>query len=328
MYSLRSPCSDCKGFVVLKGETMYNKKSQEQAVADLIKVHGDKYDYSETIYTRAVDSVEIKCKLHGKFSIIYDAHRSGKGCKKCGEISRRSARLKPYSEFLERARKVHGSKYSYIKESYSNLSSKMEIVCRKHGVFLQLPEKHLSGHGCKYCSNKGPVTYDNFLSRSAEKHDYKYDYSLVDASLFDRNIETFKVEIICPVHGNYTQTARNHIQGQGCRKCMKCGFNISKPGSLYILVSKCSRYIKIGITNRDIYIRVKEINKKSPYDFQLEYSRTFADGEQLLNFETTILNYLSAQMITTKHVFSGSTECFELSGYSPQMIVTAVRGFL
>ena len=30
---------------------------------------------------------------------------------------------------------------------------KSEIICEKHGSFLQSPNKHLSGNGCPKCKN-------------------------------------------------------------------------------------------------------------------------------------------------------------------------------
>lgn len=55
---------------------------------------------------------------------------------------------------------------------------------------------------------------DKFIRDAKEKHNNKYDYSLVEyVNLFT------KVKIICPTHGEFEQTPCNHIKTKGCVKC-------------------------------------------------------------------------------------------------------------
>jgi len=46
-------------------------------------MHGDVYDYSRTVYSRAIDKVDIICKKHGPFNQRADSHLSGQGCRSC-----------------------------------------------------------------------------------------------------------------------------------------------------------------------------------------------------------------------------------------------------
>ena len=57
-------------------------------------------------------------------------------------------------EFIKKAREVHGDKYDYSKVEYVKSSTKVCIICKQHGVFLQSPKQHLSGQGCPICDNK------------------------------------------------------------------------------------------------------------------------------------------------------------------------------
>jgi predicted GIY-YIG superfamily endonuclease len=57
-------------------------------------------------------------------------------------------------------------------------------------------------------------TKQEFINKANKVHKNKFDYSKVDYI----NSGT-KVEIICPEHGSFFQTPRNHIAGQGCRQC-------------------------------------------------------------------------------------------------------------
>lgn len=55
---------------------------------------------------------------------------------------------------------------------------------------------------------------DFFIHRAKLVHGNKYDYSKVEYA----NNHT-KVCIICPVHGEFLQTPKGHLKGQGCRLC-------------------------------------------------------------------------------------------------------------
>ena len=58
------------------------------------------------------------------------------------------------------------------------------------------------------------LTVEDFIRRSNEKHNNKYNYSLVDYV----NYFT-KVKIICSKHGIFEQNPSSHLYGTGCPKC-------------------------------------------------------------------------------------------------------------
>lgn len=58
------------------------------------------------------------------------------------------------------------------------------------------------------------LTTEEFIRRAKEVHGDKYDYSKVEYI----NNKT-KVCIICPIHGEFWQTPKEHLFGQGCPKC-------------------------------------------------------------------------------------------------------------
>ena len=111
-----------------------------------VKVHGNTYDYSETIYTDCNTPVNILCKEHGKFSQAPQVHIRGSGCPYCaGNIAYTT------EEFISRAAKVHNNKYDYSEVHYTNKYTKVCIICSEHGKFLQRPMHHLKGTGCPKC---------------------------------------------------------------------------------------------------------------------------------------------------------------------------------
>ena len=57
-------------------------------------------------------------------------------------------------EFIEKAKEIHSDKYDYSKVVYKNSSTKVEIICPKHGSFFQNPYSHLNGCGCPRCGKE------------------------------------------------------------------------------------------------------------------------------------------------------------------------------
>ena len=60
-------------------------------------------------------------------------------------------------------------------------------------------------------------TTKQFIADAKAVHGNKYDYSKVEYVNNRTN-----VLIICPIHGEFWQNPKSHIQGHGCRKCYLC----------------------------------------------------------------------------------------------------------
>jgi hypothetical protein len=62
------------------------------------------------------------------------------------------------------------------------------------------------------------ISIEDFINRASEKHDGKYDYTLIQSPLSGQGSE---VEIICPRHGVFHKSVRLHLRGAGCPECGK-----------------------------------------------------------------------------------------------------------
>lgn len=123
-------------------------------------------------------------------------------------------------EFIEKVKLIHGEdKYDYSETVYINYRTKVKIFCNScQKFFEQRPDSHYVG-GCKDCGRINQIKNrslgkDEFIKRANEKHQGKYDYSLVEYV----NSSTY-VNIICPKHGIFFQSARNHLQWSVCPYC-------------------------------------------------------------------------------------------------------------
>lgn len=132
-------------------------------------------------------------------------------------------------EFIAKTKSIHGDKYDYSKVVFKNLTTKVEIICRKHGSFLQRPSDHLRGKGCAECSGKKKMDKKSFIEKARKIHGDKYDYSKVE---YKGN--KVKVCIVCHEHGEFWQRPNDHLSGHGCdiccfnnRKSLICGWGIN-----------------------------------------------------------------------------------------------------
>ena len=57
---------------------------------------------------------------------------------------------------------------------------------------------------------------ENFVTKSSVKHGSFYSYS----NVYYVNSRT-PVIITCSIHGDFTQTPNNHLQGSGCKECSR-----------------------------------------------------------------------------------------------------------
>ncbi len=75
------------------------------------------------------------------------------------------------------------------------------------------------------------MTKDEFVRQSREVHGDKYSYDNVDYKG-----SQIKVNITCPIHGDFPQTPSVHLQDNGCSKCgyIKAGSNRTKNNNQFI----------------------------------------------------------------------------------------------
>lgn len=181
----------------------------EQFIEKAKGKHGDKYDYSLVDYKNNEIKITIICKNKHCFHQKPKSHLTGSGCPHCAGCG-----IIDLEEFINRAREKHGNKYDYSFVDYKKSQSKVIIICKEHGQFIQTPNSHLVRSGCPKCAGVGKINWNEFIDRAKEKHGELYDYSLVNFKLI-----TDKIEIICKKHNKFIQIAHAHLRGNGCPIC-------------------------------------------------------------------------------------------------------------
>ena len=182
-------------------------------------VHGDKYDYSKSVYKSNKKEVVIICPKHGEFKATPNNHLTGHGCPMCRIENFANSRRKTKEKFIEEARFIHKDKYDYSLVKYVNTDTKVKILCPIHGVFEQGAGSHLSGAGCPDCAKeKLSLLFrsdtESFIEKARKVHGDLYNYEKVKYISNKKN-----VDIICHKHGVFRQTPNVHLGGAGCPMC-------------------------------------------------------------------------------------------------------------
>ena len=268
--------------------------------------HNNKYDYSKSIYTGIHNPVTIICPEHGEFEQTPNNHAKS-GCVKCHVQNQ----TKSKDKFVSDADEIHKNLYDYSTSEYTNTNTKVDIICKKHGLFSQTPANHLKGQGCPKCGKERMTlaqTHNTniFISRAIAIHKNVYNYQKCNYIA-----AKIKVTIVCPIHGAFEQTPDSHLRGQGCPSCADSGFNIAKPAYLYYLkITTDTNQIlyKIGITNRTVNER---FNLTDLSKIEIVKQKLYNNGQDALDWETKLKRmYKEYQYKGPDILSSGNTELF------------------
>jgi hypothetical protein len=140
-------------------------------------------------------------------------------------------------EFIARATKVHGGKFSYDKVVYENKLSKIVVTCPDHGDYEVLATVHMLGRTprcCRYESMRGIKKPAN----SAER---------ISQEIAKNNGEMYYAGGVCNNCGNTKRYVCN-------RSCAKCAIESRKKSN-----AKKDITSKKVLQNRNIYKDNKEI---------------------------------------------------------------------
>ena len=230
-------------------------------------------------------------------------------------------KVRDTSSFISKAIKVYGDIYDYGKTEYVASKKKTTITCKIHGDWETLAYNHLRGRGCPKCNynnrEKRLKTNSEFINDARRVHGDTYSYKNTNYK-GDRA----KVVVTCKVHGDFSQTAGQHLQRKGCPKCgdiingcsrkqfkRRCIKNNKGFGTLYLIVcySDFETFYKIGITSTSIEKRFSSYNM--PYEYEVIRSITLSP-EKVYDLESSLMKDLSAYRYRPKQVFGGYTECF------------------
>ena len=135
-------------------------------------IHGDKYNYSKTVY---IDKTTPVCiiSVDGEFYQTPEDHiengvNPGIEYKPCDYVLYKDS--KNTNNFVQRATLKHGDKYTYFKSVYNGDTTKLRIKCNIHGVYMQKPIAHLlNDDDCVTCLQQAEERTQYLASRTPEE---------------------------------------------------------------------------------------------------------------------------------------------------------------
>ena len=144
-------CPDCGKEDAIKNSTL----SFSEFLSKSKDVHGDFYDYSDTVYKNCQTPCNITCRIHGEFKIRPNNHFHGFGCPLCAKEVKR---LDYEKAFLDKVRS--DERYMHLdfsKSKYSNNRTRVDVYCKTHEEwFTATPNRLLDVSGvcgCKVCAS-------------------------------------------------------------------------------------------------------------------------------------------------------------------------------
>ena len=292
----------------------HNALNTEKFIAKATAKHGDRYDYSKSVYTASTDKLIIICKTHGEFTQNPANHLTGNGCPYC------AGKIQTTERTIKKLIDARGDRYDYSKVVYTKSNKKVKIICRIHGEFEQNIWQHIQGANCQTCSiiwntERQKHNFDDLVKEFNITHDFAYDYS---KSIYV-NIDE-PIEIICKKHGSFRQAPYHHRKiGAGCPICTK-----ATPYSRTRYISACKRhggesslyivkmfredevFYKVGITVKTIKSRFG----KNPYNIEtVKFIKN--DSAFIYDLEKQIHRLLADYHYKPLHSFGGChLECF------------------
>lgn len=280
-------------------------------------VHGNDYDYSDTVYVNAKTKVKIK---HNKCGFVFEQHVGnhikGHGCRYC------AGQFLNTELFILKAKKVHScNEFDYTDTIYTRAKNKLKIKCNSClNIFEQTGDDHLRGYGCSFCGGTKKKNFNEFYLCAKEKHGNKFEYREDEFSSLKE-----KMNILCKACGEiFYQQPKKHLTGDGCPKCRLdsmgwkksdfirfCEKNNNGMGIIYLIqcFNQNESFFKIGITSKTVEYRYHS-RKSMPYEYKI-LSQLELPALDTWSSERTLMTISKEHKYSPIIPFGGSVrECF------------------
>ena len=283
-----------------------HRNTTDEFIVKAKQKHGDRYDYTNTIYVDTSTYATIRCMVHGLFQQTPNSHLAGNGCPICGKESTIQTRRSTTNEFIKKAYDIHGDKYIYDNTCYKNDRTKVIITCIEHGDFEQNPNAHLQGNGCTVCFNvkrkeMNILTLAEFVTKASTLHNNRYTYTNTTYINY-----LTKISITCSIHGDFEQTPHLHMYGSGCRRCAHVYVANAIRVTIHEFITRAhaihnNTYLYDNVVYHTMHTPVEIICKKHGSFYQMPSSHLNGRGCGRCNSKRSIKSREWLSLIQLKH---------------------------
>lgn len=114
------------------------------------------FDFESSDYVASNTKMLVVCGQGHSFYSKPNNLLSGYGCPICYKASIGHTSDSKLSSYLKKFEEVHGGRYLYTKVTdILGSKTKIDVMCKEHGVFKITPDNHVQGKGCPLCGNSG-----------------------------------------------------------------------------------------------------------------------------------------------------------------------------
>lgn len=150
-----------------------NKKTKEDVINEIKKVHGDKYIIPNDFqYTSNNKPMHIICPIHGDFYPYYGNFvTNGHGCKKC------SCHIYENNEFINDIKNIYKNVFDYDEVEFKGYRKKVTIKCNKCGkIHKVLPKTLLNGNFSCDCTKSKYTMLENIVANKLTELNIEYEF--------------------------------------------------------------------------------------------------------------------------------------------------------
>lgn len=291
------------------------KRDVDSFIKDAKRVHGDKYDYSKSVYNGIHEKLCIICPEHGEFWQAPNDHLHGKGCPRCRGRKIWDARGRLSVEDVKKQLiEKYGDKYDYsLFTEYENNRMKIPVICKSHGVFYVSVNNHLKGRECPSCAHfisRPEIEIYEYLCNFISKEDIiRRDKSVLGNLELDIYIPKLKIAI--EYNGlRWHSEEFNKDKNYHLNKLLRCNEKGIKLIQIFEdewiekkeIVLKKIRHILGFNKGEKVYGRkcnIMEIEKRTAYDF-LEKNHIQGSVDSSVAFGAIYNNTLVGVMLFTE----------------------------
>lgn len=225
-------------------------------------------------YSNSKSKAEMRCSSgHVWEATVENLVNSKSGCPKCAK------NRADESDTRLRVSAIPGVTFLKWVSGYKNRYSVAEVICDKGHVSAAEARNLLRGTGCPACATnktKSKAEYEMLINASERGRFVTWEEGYSNSRS--------KAMIECANGHTWCTSVDIFVRGTGCPFCAKYGFDKSKPGAVYALLSECGGHIKIGISNF-INDRIKSLRRATPFGFNLVATYNSEDGGEVFDIE-------------------------------------------
>lgn len=248
--------------------------------------------------------------IHVKFAKLRSGHTKSCGCNKRERID-----AADFQKFLNEceANNTHGYDLSTVTfDDWKN--GTVYPICPVYGKTAVSKGGLRRGRTCFKCgtdraSAQRLKTTEQFIIDAKAVHGDRFTY---DNCEYTGSHD--KVTITCQKHGDFKQSATDHLSGYGCKHCVSSSpFEKSKPTWIYVSLwadDTGLQCVKVGVTNSHPSSRLRTQSSQNRLDGLLIYGKEYPSGDKPMMIEKT-LSELFASKYMDKEIFGdGWTETY------------------